>query len=639
MRHVLSRFASGLVAAAALAAAPAQAQLSGTLSGRVVDRKSGEPLPGAVVTATGPFLRGPRRSTTDGTGEFVLPLLPPGAVDLDVQRDGYQALSESGVAVPLGETVRLRIELFAETGQLSFITAPQPGVIPQTAATVGTISRQQLALVPYGRDLRSFDAAFVAIPGIQRTQTINGASAAEHAYRIDGAPVNGAAVPGLGTPLLQDFIEEIEIKRAGYRAEDGGGAGGVLQAATRSGSDALHGSVFGNVSPFNAARSRFGPGRDADFDVGGEVGGPLLRDRLYFYGGFAPVFLSGERQFQFIGKLDWVPSAGQRLSLEGFGNPSPYGGGRDTVLRYDGALADRTFLVQAVASWHHDSDGSPHAFEFEGDRIAGDLRLTNLFGRHELRYGLQASRQGGTDSSVAFFAQDSVRLLNSVLLDAGLRYERDQRAATRTLLPRVGLSWDFRGGGTSRAFVSWGRTTSATALAPRASAYTASHSAADQVTAGVESQVFRDLVAGAIHEHASLDSRQYDGVTLLLRKPFGENYLLSASYTLSRLRKGPSVDDAPNVFKLDLAYLHEVDARTSVSLGAAVRLFDQATALINEIDLRLTGTRKLNQDLSASVTLDLFNLTNGQARLPASNPGLFEDQLPISLRGGAALSF
>ncbi len=638
MRHVLSRFASGLVVAAALAAASAQAQLSGTLSGRVVDHKNGEPLPGAVITAAGPFLRGSRRATADSDGEFVLTLLPPGVLDLDVQCDGYQALSESGVAVPLGEVVRVRVELFAETGQLlSFTTAPRPGVIPQTAATVGTLSRQQLTLVPYGRDLRSFDAAFVALPGVQRAQSINGASPAEHAYRIDGAPVNGAAGFGVGTPLLQDFIEEIEIKRAGYRAEDGGGAGAVLQAATRSGGDALHGSVFTNVSPFNAAR-RSGTGRSADLDVGAEMGGPLLRDRLYFYGGFAPVFLAGERQFQFIGKLDWAPSAGQLLSLEGFGNPGPAGGGSETVLRYDGALSDRASLVQAVASWHHDSNGSSHAFDF--DRIAGDLRLTNLFGRHELRYGLQALRQDSNDASVAFFAQDSVRLFNDLLLDAGLRYERDQRSAIRALLPRVGLSWDFRGAGTSRAFASWGRTTSANALTPRA---TVSLSTADQITAGFELQVFRDLVAGAVYEHASLDQRQYDGVTLLLRKPFGENYLLSASYTLSRLRNGPPADDAPNVFKLDLAYLYEVDARTSVSLGAALRLFDQATAqataLVNEIDLRIAGTRKLNQEFNASLTLDLFNLSNSRAQLPGDRQGLSESQLPISVRLSASLLF
>jgi hypothetical protein len=648
MGQVLTRVASGLAVAAVLIAAPAQAQLSGALSGRVVDHASGEPLRGATVTATGPGLRGPQRAKSDDDGEFFLPLLPPGPVDLDVQRFGYQALSVSAVSIPLGETVRLRIELFPETGQLAFTTAPQPGVIPQGAAAESTISRQQLALVPYGRDLRSFDAGFAAFPGVQRGGTINGAASAEHSVRIDGAPVNGAF--GLGTPLLQDFIEEIEIKRAGYRAEDGGGAGAVLQAATRSGGEALHGSLFSNVSPWEAPR-RSGPSRGADVDFGGEMGGPLVRDRLYFYGGFAPVFLSGQKQFQFVGKLDWAPTASQRLSAEAFGNPGDDSSSRDALVRYDGALGDRTLLVQAVASWHRD-DGPP-TYAYQADRLAGDLRLTSLVGVHELKAGLQAWRQDGVDSSVAVFAQDAVRLLDGVLLDTGLRYERDQRAATRYFLPRLGLSWDFRGGGTSRAFVSWGRTTNATALVPpgpsiaNGVSFGPSLGIADQVTAGVESQVFRDLVAGAVYEHAVLDARRFDAVTLLVRKPFGENYLLSGSYTLSRLRGGSPADDAPNVFKLDLAYLYELDARTSVSLGAAVRLFDLATALVNEIDLRLSGTRRLNQSLSASLTLDLFNLTDSRAPLPTIFYGAGgtcclgsgENQLPFTLRGGAALSF
>ena len=633
----LRRAAAGLVLALAFAA---PAQTAGGISGRVLDRKSGAPLPGAAVTATGPLLHGARRAVTDADGEFLLPLLPAGTVDLDVQRDGFQALTEPGVEVPLGETVRVRIELFAETGQLSFATAPQPGVIPQGAASVAGISRAQLALLPYGRDLRSFDAALVALPGVGRSRSIDGASAGEHVYRLDGVGVNSAA--GLGTRLLQDFIESVEVKRGGYRAEDGGGAGAVVQAATRSGGEALHGSVFSNVSPIEASGN---PGRGgADLDVGGALGGPLVRDRLYFQAGLAPVSLGGgsEKHLEFAGKLDWAPSPDQRVSLSAFGDPGPDGGGgRDAALRYEGALADRTFLVEAVAAWHHDATTLPPRYELTTDRVGGDLRLTNLLGRHQLKYGVQAWRLDGVDSSVALFAQDSVRVFPDLLLDAGVRYERDQRAATRLFLPRLGLSWDFGGRGTSRAYAAWSRTSDATALVGPGVGPppVAQPEAADQVVAGVEAQVFRDLVAGVEFDHATLAARRSDGVTLLVRKPFAENYLLSASYTLSRLVGAYAADDAPHVFKLDLAYLYEVDARTSVSAGAAVRLFDLATALVNEIDLRLVGTRKLGAALAASATVDLFNLTDSRAAVPAFFPGAVGQQLPFSLRAGASLSF
>lgn len=631
-----------------LCAAPALAQVSGSLEGRVVDRKSGDALPGAVVVATGPFLRGPMRAVADSRGEFVLPLLPPGPVDLDVQRDGYQALSQQGVAVPLGHALRLRVELFPETGALTFATAPEPFALAQGAAALDGISREQLALVPYGRDVRTFDAALPAIPAVQRGRTIDGASYAEHVYRVDGAPVNGVAGYGLGTPLLQDFIQEIEIKRAGYRAEDGGGAGAIVQVATRTGGDALHGSVFTNLSPVEAARPA---GRSYALDYGGELGGPLVRDRLSFYGGFAPVVVapangSADRHYQFAGKLDFAASRDQRLLVEAFGDPGPGGGGRDLLVRYEGGFVDRTFLVEALAALHHDSFDialGPGGYAREGERLHGDLRLTSLLGPHALKAGLQASRTDQGDSGVALFAQDSVRLLPGVLLDAGLRFEREQHFAARNLLPRLGLSWDWTGRGTARAFGSWGRTTSATALQlsqplvyPNVSA---APGVADQFAAGVESQVFRDLVAGLVYERSSLDQRNYDGVTAFARKPFADSYLLSASYTLSRLRGVNRGDNPGNAFKLDLAYLYELDARTSLSLGAAVRLLDLETAFYKEVDLRLSGTRKLGAALAASLTLDLFNLTNSTAPVPTPFPGLVQAQPPLSLRGGAALSF
>src|SRR5262249_54014655 len=119
---------------------------------------------------------------------------------------------------------------------------------------------------------------------------------------LDGLDTTGVALgqfsPTQGSQVLNNFIREIEIITGGYNAEFGRSTGGVVNVVTKSGSNDFHGSPFGNLNALNAGLEpnavagsalRSAPDPTQTLDFGVELGGPILKDRIWFYGGFAPI--------------------------------------------------------------------------------------------------------------------------------------------------------------------------------------------------------------------------------------------------------------------------------------------------------------------------------------------------------------
>src|SRR5438105_14892834 len=105
---------------------------------------------------------------------------------------------------------------------------------------LGVVSREQMELIPYGRDFRTYQQSLIAVPGVLPDFTMLGSPAP--LFIVDGARVRG-------TRLLQDFVEEVGVRTAGFRAEYGGTESGVVDAVLRSGGNEFHGSVFGDLLP------------------------------------------------------------------------------------------------------------------------------------------------------------------------------------------------------------------------------------------------------------------------------------------------------------------------------------------------------------------------------------------------------
>jgi outer membrane receptor protein involved in Fe transport len=296
---------------ALLLAMPVTAQeTTGVLTGRVVDAQ-GLALPGATVTATGP--QGERVAVTDAQGNFRFSFLVPATYDVKVELEGFKTTEQREVVVRLGQTidltnVKLEVGTLAETVE---VRATSP-LIDTSSTTVGAVIDSELMKqIPVGR--RMSDTLYIA-PGVSdgggtgsANPSMGGASGLENQYVVDGVNITNAGYGALGSYSIVfgslgngvnfDFIKEIQVKTGGYEAEYGQATGGVVNVVTKSGTNALRGSLFsyfspsgleGEWTPITTVNGTVNTTKTNQSDIGAEAGGPLLRDRLFFFGAVNP---------------------------------------------------------------------------------------------------------------------------------------------------------------------------------------------------------------------------------------------------------------------------------------------------------------------------------------------------------------
>jgi hypothetical protein len=306
MRKCMSAIVMALLVLTGVASAQ---ETTGTLTGRLLDSQ-GLAVPGATVTVTGP--QGARSFVSDADGRFSAPFLTPGVYDVRAELQGFKAVQVDDVTVSLGQTtdLSLRMEVggLTETVQVVGSTA----IVDTTSTTVGaTLTSEMLSRVPVGR--RFSDTLYLA-PGVtssgsagRANPSVSGGTGLDNQYVVDGVNVTNQGYGALGsysivfgslgnaTPF--DFIKEVQVKTGGYEAEFGQSMGGVVNVVTKSGSNDLRGSVFGYTQPgalegeyetyqsINGTVNTVGQQRS---DVGLEIGGPVVRNRVFFFGAINP---------------------------------------------------------------------------------------------------------------------------------------------------------------------------------------------------------------------------------------------------------------------------------------------------------------------------------------------------------------
>ncbi len=147
---------------------------------------------------------------------------------------------------------------------------------------------------------------------------IDGASGAENRYIIDGVDTTNPQLGTQGKVLITDFIDEVQVKSSGYAAEYGGATGGVINTITKTGTNEFKGTATGYYNDRSwggtarpvlqtqltnsTAFEQFNPRKDkfTDFEPGFTLGGPLLRDHLWFYGGYEPWIQKTTRTVDFF---------------------------------------------------------------------------------------------------------------------------------------------------------------------------------------------------------------------------------------------------------------------------------------------------------------------------------------------------
>jgi hypothetical protein len=399
-----------LLAAALLlvSATGAYAQTTGRLLGQVLDAQ-GAALPGATVTVSSASLQGTQTQVADSEGNFRFPSLPPGRYTVKVELASFKPVEQKDVEVGLDRTVTLPLTMqLAGVSETVTVSATQTGVDTTSTVTGVNAGADLFNRIPLRRD---FYAVARVAPGTTEDAVgtaINGSTGAENQYIIDGLNTTGIEVGDKGKTLNFDFVQEVEVKTGGMPAEYGRMTGGVINVITKSGSNVFKGSGFVNgEGGFLQANDNTRDKRpawtttvtdvDSRSDFGGELGGPLFRDRLWFFGAYnrtnenrnttvireidspgSPgvndqVPTSIDRDL-FAAKVTYRIAEGQTLTGTVMGDPSTRDGavftiagpestwkgvrdtgGADYVAKYAGVFGSR-FLLNGMYARHNESD-------------------------------------------------------------------------------------------------------------------------------------------------------------------------------------------------------------------------------------------------------------------------------------------
>ena len=342
--------------ALAFVSAPLLAQeTTGVIEGVVKD-SGGAVLPGVIVQATGPV--GVVETVTNERGEYRFPRLPSGRYTVKAALDAFEPQTIN-VDLTVGTTARAEFALgvagLKETVQ---VTAETPAVDLTSPQTATSISRERIAFVPRGRDFT--DVIGQAAGASNESQaggiSIDGSSGSENRFVIDGIDTTSPQVGTNAVPLRAELMEEVQVKSAGYAAEFGGSTGGVINAITRSGTNSFNGWLLADfqqrswggsqrpilVDSLTASTFEYiNPPKDDELrvDPGFAIGGPILRDRLWFFGSYLPGFRQTERTVNFsngvtntfdqdftvhYGSGNVTGNIGSKFLFRGGANFSPY---------------------------------------------------------------------------------------------------------------------------------------------------------------------------------------------------------------------------------------------------------------------------------------------------------------------------
>jgi hypothetical protein len=278
----------------------AQTATTGALQGVVRD-KDGGVLAGVTVVATSLQTQTANSEITGENGSYTITNLAPGSYDVSFYYSDIQ-VKRTGISVSLGKVTPLHIEIDTSQSGGEVIT------IEGSAPTIDIGSTKQGVSIDqdYTRNIpvpgRTFESALGAAPGSQGDLygvSFSGSSSLENSYIVDGINTTGLNFGTIGTALINEFIQETEIITGGYNAEFGRATGGVVNVVTKSGTNEFQGSVFAYAQTQAFTADRIRPERAAtsieantnlayDTDFGFELGGPILKDKVWFYVGFAP---------------------------------------------------------------------------------------------------------------------------------------------------------------------------------------------------------------------------------------------------------------------------------------------------------------------------------------------------------------
>src|SRR5579859_3033246 len=295
---------------------------SGEVRGTVTDPTGGT-VPKATVEIEDAE-KGIRRTAITGSdGEFQVTGLPPSNYSVTVRLAGFQTETHRNVVVNVGQTLILDFQLRVATGTAQIeVTSELPAVETARSSQADTLVQQYIADLPIGR--RDYLTFTLLAPGVSNSNTIAdnadfrvkqtpqsglsfyGSNGRGNSVTVDGGEANDDA-GGVRLNLSQDAVQEFQINRSNYGAELGGASGATINIVSKSGTNDLHGSLFGFFrndamdarDPF-AFTQALVPGQTfslaaqgqsiknslSRYQYGGTLGGPIQKGKTFLFGAF-----------------------------------------------------------------------------------------------------------------------------------------------------------------------------------------------------------------------------------------------------------------------------------------------------------------------------------------------------------------
>jgi hypothetical protein len=308
-----------------ICATPAAAQERfGNIAGTVTDTTKAA-VPGATITVTNKETGAVRTAVSGADGAFRVQDLPPGRYSVTIELSGFQKASVDNVIVLLGREVSINHEL-------------QAGAITETVNVVGDTRQVDLKSVTLQHNVtaeeldrlpksRSFQGIALTAPGVNSGEIeagfqVHGASGAENSFVVDGVVTNSLIDGRTRQDTVFEYLQEVQVKTSGINAEYGGALGGVIAAVTKSGGNMFSGeahyyyignglsagpieriqlSPVDNTTVFHVQDEKQKNNRN---EIGGSIGGPIVKDRLFFFGSVSPRIVRRENNYLFSNGIE-----------------------------------------------------------------------------------------------------------------------------------------------------------------------------------------------------------------------------------------------------------------------------------------------------------------------------------------------
>lgn len=325
-----ARISALLVALAlALNGVAAAQERFGIISGTVKDQQ-GSVIPGLTVTATNNETKRQTDGVTNEEGFYAIRALEPGRYTVRFALTGFAPKEAQDVSVVAGQTANIDASLavgaLTETVQ---VIAEVPLIDPSSTTSQRTISAEQFDVIPKGR---SFQSLATALPSVNFGELeggvqVNGASAGENNFTVDGVPVISLINGAQRQDAVFEYLQEVQVRTSGLQAEYGGAMGGVITAVTRSGGNRFTGSAYEHftgdwlrsyngisqrlvIDPVTQNSALIQQDDAQTFsrnEVGGSLGGPIVRNHLFFFGSLSPRFETLDREY--------LTSGGEKITV------------------------------------------------------------------------------------------------------------------------------------------------------------------------------------------------------------------------------------------------------------------------------------------------------------------------------------